>query len=152
VVGVVQPGFLHHMGGAVEGFEPDDMAWMAFGDLQAAGVRLAASSDAPCAFSAPVLTSARGTTRLTSKGTVLTPEQSLPYEAWLRAYTEGAAYAGGQEDVRGRLAPGLVADLVVLEGPLDAARPPGVAETWVAGQRAYAAPGGAPRPRPVRER
>ena len=140
VVGVVQPGFLHHMGGAVEGFTPDDMTWMAFGDLQSAGVVLAASSDAPCAFSAPVLTSARGTTRLTSKGTVLNPEQSVPYESWLRAYTEGAAYAGGQESMRGRIARGFVADLVALEGPLDAAHPPTVAETWAAGRQVYGAP------------
>lgn len=141
VVGVVQPGFLHHMGGAVEGFSPDDLAWMPFGDLLSSGVALAASSDAPCAFSAPVLTSARGTTRLTSKGTVLDPQQAVPYESWLRAYTEGAAFAGGQEDVRGRIARGFVADLVALEGPLDAAHPPTVAETWAAGQRVYVAPG-----------
>jgi predicted amidohydrolase YtcJ len=141
IVGVVQPGFLHHMGGAVDGFVLDDLTWMPFGDLQSAGVALAASSDAPCAFSAPVLTSARGTTRLTSKGTVLDPQQSVPYESWLRAYTEGAAYAGGQEDVRGRIARGFVADLVALEGPLDAAHPPGVVETWAAGQRVYVAPG-----------
>jgi predicted amidohydrolase YtcJ len=141
VVGVVQPGFLHHMGGTVDGFVLDDMTWMPFGDLQSAGVALAASSDAPCAFSAPVLTSARGTTRLTSKGTVLDPEQSVPYEAWLRAYTEGAAYAGGQEGVRGRIASGLVADLVALKGPLDPDHPPTVSETWAAGQRVYVAPG-----------
>jgi predicted amidohydrolase YtcJ len=139
VVGVVQPGFLHHMGGAVQGFAPDDMMWMAFGSLQAAGVVLAASSDAPCAFSAPALTSARGTTRLTSNGTVLDSEQSVPYESWLRAYTAGAAFAGGQEDVRGRIARGLVADLVVLEGPLDAFHPPTVVETWAAGTQVYVA-------------
>jgi predicted amidohydrolase YtcJ len=142
VVGVVQPGFLHHMGGAVDGFEPDDMTWMAFADLQEAGAVLAASSDAPCAFSAPVLTSARGTTRLTSKGTVLDAGQSLPYESWLRAYTQGAAFAGGQEGVRGRIAAGLVADLVVLNGPLDADHPPTVTQTWAAGQQVYAAPPG----------
>ena len=55
-------------------------------------------------------------------------------------YTEGAAYAGGQEGERGRIARGFVADLVALEGPLDAARPPTVAETWAAGQRVYGAP------------
>jgi predicted amidohydrolase YtcJ len=77
-------------------------------------------------------------TRRTSKGTVLDPLQSLPYETWLRAYTAGAAFAGGQEHERGRLAPGLQADLVVLEGPLDPEQPPTVSETWVAGDRAFA--------------
>jgi predicted amidohydrolase YtcJ len=142
VVGVVQPGFLHHMGGAVDGFELDELTWMPFADLADSGVTLAASSDSPCAFSEPLLTSVRGVTRLTAKGTIASPDQSLPYESWLRAYTAGAAFAGGQEHERGRLAPGLVADLVVLDGPLDPTDPPIVAETWVAGTRAFTAAAG----------
>ena len=137
-VAVVQPGFLHHMGGAVEGFTLEDTTWMPFADLAQAGVVLAGSSDTPCAFREPLLTSARGVTRRTSKGTVLDPSQSLPYEAWLRAYTVGAAFAGGQEHERGRLAPGLRADLVMLDGPLDPEHPPTVSETWVAGERVFA--------------
>lgn len=138
-VAVVQPGFVHHMGGAVEGFTLDDSTWMPFADIAAAGVPLAASSDHPCAFSEPLLTSARGVTRRTSKGGVIDHDQSVPYTEWLRAYTAGAAYAGGQENERGRLAPGLRADLVILDGALEAERPPSVAETWVAGQRVYRA-------------
>jgi predicted amidohydrolase YtcJ len=136
-VAVVQPGFLHHMGGAVEGFELEGATWMPFAELAEAGVVLAGSSDTPCAFREPLLTSARGVTRRTSKGTVLNPSQSLPYETWLHAYTAGAAFAGGQEGERGRLAPGLQADLVVLDGPLDAESPPSVDETWVAGARVF---------------
>jgi predicted amidohydrolase YtcJ len=137
-VAVVQPGFLHHMGGAVEGFNLEDTTWMPFADLARAGVVLAGSSDTPCAFREPLLTSARGVTRRTSKGTVLDPSQSLPYETWLRAYTAGAAFAGGQEHERGRLAPGLCADLVMLDGPLNPEHPPTVSETWVAGERVFA--------------
>ena len=137
VVAVVQPGFLHHMGGAVDGFELEGTTWMPFADLAEAGVVLAGSSDTPCAFREPLLTSARGVTRRTSKDTVLNASQSLPYEAWLHAYTAGAAFAGGQENERGRLAPGLQADLVVLDGALDPEHPPSVSETWVAGERAY---------------
>lgn len=138
VIAVVQPGFVHHMGGAVDGFVLDDSTWMPFADLAAAGVRLAGSSDHPCAFSEPLLTAARGVTRYTSKGTVIEGDQSVPYRDWLHAYTAGAAFAGGQEYERGRLAPGLRADLVLLDGVLDAERPPSVAETWVAGEPVYA--------------
>jgi predicted amidohydrolase YtcJ len=88
-----------------------------------------------------VLTSARGVSRRTSKGTVIGAEQSLPFEDWLRAYTAGAAYAGGQEHERGRLVPGLRADLVVLDGAtgaaFDADDPPRVVETWVSGARVH---------------
>ena len=68
---------------------------------------------------------------------MIEPAQSLPYETWLYAYTAGAAYAGGQEHERGRLAPGLRADLVVLDGALDAEHPPRVVETWVDGTLAF---------------
>jgi predicted amidohydrolase YtcJ len=138
-VAVVQPGFVHHMGGAVDGFELDDATWMPFGELVEAGAVVAASSDAPCAFHEPLLTSARGVTRVSSKGTVLGPSQSVPYDTWLRAHTVDAAFAGGQESDRGRLAPGLQADFVVVEGELDPQSPPQVSETWVAGERVFAA-------------
>jgi predicted amidohydrolase YtcJ len=138
-VAVVQPGFVHHMGGAVDGFELDEATWMPYADLADAGVPLAGSSDAPCAFRAPLLTSARGVTRVTSRGTVIGADQALPYETWLHAYTAGAAFAGGQEHERGRLAPGYQADLVVLRGALDPEHPPQVDETWVAGEQAFTA-------------
>jgi hypothetical protein len=143
LVGVVQPGFVDHVGQAVAGVRFDRETWLPFADLARAGVRLAASSDDPCAFHEPLLTSARGTTRRCASGAVVDPAQSVPYEDWLRAYTAGAAYAGGQEYERGRIAPGLRADLVVLDGELDAERPPRVAETWVAGRLAWSAAGAA---------
>lgn len=43
------------------------------------------------------------------------PEQRVPIEATLTAYTRTAAYAGFQEDRLGRLAIGYLADLVVLD-------------------------------------
>lgn len=137
LIGVVQPGFVDHVGRAVDGVRFDGETWLPFADLERAGVLLAASSDDPCAFHEPLLTSARGTTRRCGSGSVVGAEQALAYGEWLRAYTAGAAYAGGQEYERGRIAPGLRADLVVLEGELDAERPPRVAETWVAGRRVH---------------
>lgn len=140
-IGVVQPGFVHHVGQAVEGVPWDEETWLPFGDMARAGIRLAASSDDPCAFHEPLRTAAHGATRRTGSGGVLGPEQALGYEDWLRAYTLGAAYAGGQEHERGTLTPGKRADLVVLEGNLDADDPPRVMETWVAGARVYDAGG-----------
>ncbi|HEY7850367.1 MAG TPA: amidohydrolase, partial [Ktedonobacterales bacterium] len=42
------------------------------------------------------------------------PDQALTLQQALHAYTAGAAYAGGQEQHQGTLAPGKLADLVVL--------------------------------------
>lgn len=138
VSGVVQPGFLDHIGSQVVGVRFDEAEWLPFGDLARAGVALAASSDDPCTFHEPLRTSALGATRMTGRGLPHAPEQALGYERWMEAYTAGAADAGGQAGERGRLLPGLRADLVVLDGPLDPEHPPAVAETWVAGRRVYA--------------
>jgi predicted amidohydrolase YtcJ len=138
-IGVVQPGFLHHVGQSVEAVPWDEEIWLPFGDLARARIPLAASSDDPCAFHEPLRTSSHGATRRTGSGNILGPEQALSYEDWLHAYTAGAAYAGGQEHERGTLTPGKRADLVILEGALDADNPPRVVETWVGGQLAYAA-------------
>jgi predicted amidohydrolase YtcJ len=136
-IAVVQPGFLHHLGRQVEGIVFDDARWLPFADIEHAGLPMAASSDCPCTFQEPLRTSAHGATRLTGSGHVLDGDQSVSYEHWLRAYTAGAAYAGGQESERGALAPGLRADLVVLDGELDAHHPPRVSEVWVGGCLVY---------------
>ncbi len=136
-VAVVQPGFLHHLGRQVENVAFDDVTWLPFADIQRSGAVLAASSDCPCTFYEPLRTSAHGANRRTGSGHVLDANQAVSYEDWLRAYTAGAAYAGGQESERGSLAPGLRADLVVLEGELDADHPPAVAETWIGGRLVY---------------
>jgi predicted amidohydrolase YtcJ len=138
---VVQPGFLHHLGGQVGDIEFDDAAWLPFGDLAAAGVALAASSDDPCTFHEPIRTATHGSTRMTSTGSPLDPGQALGYDEWLRAYTAGAADVGGQSHERGRIVPGLRADLVVLDGELDPVHPPRVAQTWVGGRLVHDAAG-----------
>jgi predicted amidohydrolase YtcJ len=139
LVGVVQPGFVHHIGAAVEGVPFEEESWLAFDAMARAGIRLAASSDDPCAFHEPLRTAAVGATRRTASGGTLDLAQALGYEEWLRLYTAGAAYAGGQEHERGTLTPGKRADLVVLEGALDPEHPPSVAETWVGGVRVHQA-------------
>jgi len=138
-IGVVQPGFLHHIGQSVEAVPWDEEIWLPFGDLARARIPLAASSDDPCAFHEPLRTSSHGATRRTASGNIFAPEQALGYEEWLRAYTAGAAYAGGQEYERGMLRSGMRADLVVLDGDLDADTPPRVVQTWVGGELAYEA-------------
>ena len=63
-------------------------------------------------------------------------EQSVPFLDWLAAYTTGAAYAGAQEDERGSLTPGKLADLVVLDRADTGAR---VLQTWKRGDLVFSA-------------
>jgi predicted amidohydrolase YtcJ len=138
-VAVVQPGFVDHVGESARTMRFDDATWLPFGDLAEAGVTLAGSSDEPCAPFPPIWGATRGALRTTVSGLDFEPDQAVPFESWLEAYTRGAAYAGGQEGERGSITPGKRADLVVLEGALDANDPPAVTQTWVAGDRAWSA-------------
>lgn len=136
---VVQPGFLDLLAPMIESSSFDDAVWLPFAELQATGVALAGSSDHPCAPSGPLVRSCTGVTRAVRGGSILGADQALAYEDWLRAFTAGAARAGGQEAERGALRPGLRADLAVLEGDPDPADPPRVVETWIGGERVWSA-------------
>jgi predicted amidohydrolase YtcJ len=137
-IGVVQPGFVDHVSDQSQGARFDHHHWLPFRTLLDAGVMLAGSSDDPCAPYAPIWCSARGATRTSIAGNIIEPDEAVDFDVWLRAYTSGAAYAGGQEHERGSIASGLRADLVVLDGELDPHDPPRVVETWVAGERVFA--------------
>ncbi len=76
------------------------------------------------------------------------PEQRLTVEQALVAYTANNAYAGFQEDRLGRLAPGYLADMVVLDQDLLSIAPQKITDTRVlrtivAGKERFAAAGAA---------
>jgi predicted amidohydrolase YtcJ len=132
-IAVVQPGFVEHVGCGSAGTRFDAHHWLAFAGLAEAGVTLAGSSDDPCAPVAPLWCAAKGASRTTSTGIAFEPDQAVPMEDWLRAYTIGAALAGGQERERGSITPGKRADFVVLEPAPGRDEPFRVASTWVLG-------------------
>ncbi|MCI0636638.1 MAG: amidohydrolase family protein, partial [Actinobacteria bacterium] len=78
-------------------------------------------------------------TRLATPSRRVHPEEAISAEAWLTMATREGARAAGSLDVAGSIEPGKRADLVVLEGDLDATEPPRVVETWVAGERVHVA-------------
>ena len=108
------------------------------------GVPVAAASDFGCGPFEPLLGMQSCVTREAWDGGTLGENQRISaYEA-LGLYTTGAAYATGEERVKGKLAPGYYADFVVLgDNPLTAdptrlSQIP-VLATYVAGQRVWAA-------------
>ncbi|MEO0652179.1 MAG: amidohydrolase, partial [Planctomycetota bacterium] len=94
----------------------------AFRDLLDSGAVLAFGSDWPVVSCDPWRGIAAAVTGRTLDGARFTPEQSLTVEEALRAYTTGAAHALHSERFSGRLTPGYVADLVVLDDDVLAAR------------------------------
>jgi predicted amidohydrolase YtcJ len=78
------------------------------------GVRVPGSSDRPVASGAPLLGMQSMVTRRTSGGATLGPQERVDAGTALRAYTVDAAWAAGEEDRRGTLEPGKLADFVFL--------------------------------------
>lgn len=98
----------------------------AFRSLLDRGARLAFGSDWTVAPLDPVLGIDAAVTRRTIDGANpdgWVPQERLTLEETLRAYTQGAAYAGFMEDRVGRLEPGMLADLVVVSEDLFSREP-----------------------------
>jgi predicted amidohydrolase YtcJ len=93
----------------------------AFKSLIDSGARVCFGSDWPVAPFAPLTGIAAAVLRQTIDGANpggWLPEQRITVEQALIAYTATNAYAGFQEDRLGRLVPGYIADLVVLDKDL----------------------------------
>jgi predicted amidohydrolase YtcJ len=80
-----------------------------------AGVGVAGSSDFPCGPYQPLLAMQSCVTRTGFDGTPLGLSQRITADEALALYTVGGAMASGEESVKGRLAPGYLADFVALD-------------------------------------
>ncbi len=87
------------------------------------GMKPSTGSDSPVCSPDPFPNLHAMLTRQTINGTVLNPDEALTAEAALRAYTEHGAYSTGDEDVKGRLLPGMLADIAVFSRDLLTADP-----------------------------
>jgi hypothetical protein len=71
-------------------------------------------TDPPVEDIDPIANFHASVTRLMSDGTVFQPEQRLTREQALRTYTVNAAWAGFEEDIKGTLKVGKLADITIL--------------------------------------
>jgi predicted amidohydrolase YtcJ len=108
------------------------------------GVAVAGSSDYPCGPFEPLLAMQSCVTRRGWDGAEIGLSQRItPLEA-LELYTTAGAYASGEQDRKGRLAPGYLADFVVLGAdplttPPDEIAAIPVRATYVGGQQVWSA-------------
>jgi predicted amidohydrolase YtcJ len=117
-----------------------------FGRLLAAGAHMAGGSDWPVTTPDPLLCAR------TANGDYIDPHlrkdltelDRLDPLAMLTAYTSGSAFVNGRGTTTGRIAPGFLADLVVLDRDIfesnDALRKASVSEVWIGGQRLFSQP------------
>ncbi len=105
-----------------------------FRSLLASGAHVCFGSDAPVESIDPLKGIYAAVTRRREEepaGRPWYPEERLTVEEAVRAYTEGAAYASYEERLRGTLAPGKLADVVVLSRDIFREPPEVIPETRV---------------------
>jgi len=144
VIAVPQGRFATELGdGMLAAVGPARHGWLyRQRSLLEAGMVLPGSSDRPVVTGAPLLGIADMVNRRTASGAPFNPGEALTAEQALRAYTWGSAYASRQEHAKGSIAPGLLADLVVLSEDPAAVSPERIAgltvlATIVGGQPRY---------------
>jgi predicted amidohydrolase YtcJ len=103
----------------------------AFRSLLESGAVLANGSDAPIEELDPLLGIRAGVARTLDEREAWQPEQALSVEQALHATTVAAAWLAGDERRRGKLVPGYLADLVVLDRDPLACEPEELAEVRV---------------------
>ena len=148
VIASMQPNhLLTDMNWAMERIGPEraktSYPWKEFLD---SGVPLAFGTDYPVEPITPFRGIYAAVTRMNEAGTKsYFPDQKLTIEQALAAYTTGSAYAQFAEKEKGTLAPGMLADFVVLDRDLTKVAPPEILKTRVlrtvvGGKTVYEAP------------
>jgi predicted amidohydrolase YtcJ len=129
VIAVPQGRFATELGdGMLAAVGPDRHAWLyRQRSLLEAGMVLPGSSDRPVVAGAPLLGIDGMVNRRTSSGAPFNPGEAVTAEQALRAWTWGSAYASRQDHVKGSIAPGMLADLVVLSEDPTAVSPDRIA-------------------------
>ncbi len=116
VMVVTQPAFIYYNGERyVSEVDPEKLPWLyRTGTFHRSGIRVAASSDAPVIPFDPLFAIYAAVTRRAESGHVLSLEEAIIPENALWMYTMGGAYASFEDDIKGSIAIGKLADLVVL--------------------------------------
>lgn len=147
VIAVPQAIFLPALGRNFRQYLPDTLLPRAY-PIRAmldAGLTVALSSDAPVVENdSPLAGIQAAITRADADGQPIAADQAITLDEALDAYTHGGAVASGDDEVRGRLEVGLLADLTVVSGDLRTTSPDAIAaltvtQTWVGGRQVYAA-------------
>jgi len=115
---VTQPPFIYYSGERYLATVPAPQRYYLYPlrSLMDSGLVVAGSSDSPVVPENPLVGICAAITRRAESGEAVLPGERIAAAQALAMYTTGAAYADFQEEDKGKLAPGMLADLVVLSG------------------------------------
>lgn len=100
-------------------------------DLLDSGARLNNGTDVPVESINPFVSIQASVVRLMNNGEAFYPEQAMTVREALYSYTLGNAYSAFEEDHKGSITPGKLADLVVIDRNLVAIDPAQIGQTQV---------------------
>ena len=114
---VSQPSFIYHTGEKYLATVEERLLPHLYplGFLVRAGIPVVAGSDAPVTYPDPLLDIYSAVTRKTSGGSTLSPSQAISVGTALKMHSINGAYASFEEKVKGSIAVGKLADLVLLD-------------------------------------
>jgi predicted amidohydrolase YtcJ len=122
IVVVNQPPFIYYSGERyLATVDSRILPWMyRIGSLMEKGIVVAGSSDTPVVPLNPLAGIYAAVTRKAESGQVLSSGEAISPLQALAMYTVNAAYASFEEDIKGSITPGKLADMVVLsDNPLE---------------------------------
>ena len=121
IVVVTQPSFIFYHGERYVRTVPDNQLPYLYPihTLKGHGVRVAGSSDCPIASPNPFIGIYSAIFRISETGEWIVPKERITLTEALRMVTHDAAVAIREENIKGSITIGKVADLVVLAGDLD---------------------------------
>jgi predicted amidohydrolase YtcJ len=131
IVPVPQPVFMRDFGGlyVTNLGEPRGATAYPMRTWLAEGANPAASTDAPVCQPDPFANLHVMLTRRTAHGAILGPDERIGMAEAIHAYTECGAWTQFAEDRKGRLLPGMLADIAILSRDVFSAGPDAILET-----------------------
>jgi hypothetical protein len=138
--------YMWEYGNILESYGPKRLAMMhAYRTAIDMGIHVAGHSDSPISAADPLLRIQDMVTRKSQQGVVLGGNQRVSVDEAIKVWTLDGAYATFEENIKGSITPGKLADFVVLEKdprkvPPDTIKDITVDATYLGGQKVYTAP------------
>jgi predicted amidohydrolase YtcJ len=138
--------YMWEYGNILQSYGPERLAMMhAYHTAIDMGIHVAGHSDSPISAADPLLRIQDMVTRKSQQGVVIGGNQRVSVDEALRVWTLDGAYATFEENIKGSITPGKLADFVVLQKdpndvPPDTIKDIVVEATYLGGNKVYTAP------------
>jgi predicted amidohydrolase YtcJ len=137
-------GYMYGLGDQyAENFGPERVRWLhPHKTMKEMGIIAGGNSDCPVTFYSPWVQIYTTVTRKSSSGQIVGPEEAISVMDAIRVYTINGAYLSKEEDLKGSIEVGKLADMIVLENdiltmPPEEIKDIKVSTTIVAGKTVY---------------